>query len=191
MEFFDVIQRRKSIRKYANRPVEHEKLERILTAAQLAPSWRNGQCWKFIVVTDPMKKQALIRCTTLFNQSWMGSEYAIIVACGDPRRSGSRNNQPYYMVDVAIAMEHLVLAATDLGLGTCWIGGFEESKVKELLHIPDEYRVVAMTPLGYPAESEGIVGKITKSLIGSYNRKPLSAIYSMNQWSEPWSNETN
>ncbi len=182
MEFFEVIRKRKSVRKYAPKPVEPEKLEQILRAAQLAPSWRNGQCWKFIVVTDSAKKQALIRCTTLFNQTWMGSEYAIIVACGDPKHSGSRNQQPYYMVDVAIAMEHLVLAATDLGLGTCWIGGFEEPKVKELLGIPSEIRVVAMTPLGYPAESHGIVDKITKSFVGSSNRKPLSSIYSMNQW---------
>lgn len=182
MEFFDVIRKRKSVRKYTHQEVEPEKIEQILRAAQLAPSWRNGQCWKFIVVTDPDKKQELIRCTTLFNQSWMGSEFAIIVACGDPKHSGSRNNQPYYMVDVAIAMEHLILAATDLGLGTCWIGGFEETKVKELLAIPSEIRVVAMTTLGYPAESEGMIGKITKGFIGSSHRKPLSEIYSMNHW---------
>ena len=182
MEMFDVIKARKSIRKYLDKPVEPEKLEQILTAAQLAPSWRNGQCWKFVVVTELEKKQALIRCTSVFNQSWLGKEYAIIVACGNPKQSGSRNEQPYYMVDVAIALEHLILAATALGLGTCWIGGFEENKVKELLQIPESYRVVAMTPIGYPAESEGIVGKITKSVVGSHSRRSLTEIYSMNQW---------
>jgi nitroreductase len=79
MEMFDVITSRKSIRKYLDKPIEQEKLEQILTAAQLAPSWRNGQCWKFVVVTQPKKKQALIRCTSVFNQSWLGKEYAIIV----------------------------------------------------------------------------------------------------------------
>lgn len=182
MELFDVIKIRKSVRKYNDKPVDKEKLEQVLMAAQLAPSWRNGQCWKFIVVTDPKKKKALVRCTSMFNQSWLGTEPAIIVACGDPKRSGLRNEQPYFMVDVAIALEHLVLAATDLGLGTCWIGGFDEDEVKELLHIPGQYRVVAMTPLGYPAATEGIVSKITKTVVGSYNRKPLSEIYSMNQW---------
>ncbi len=182
MELFDVIKIRKSVRKYTDKVVEKEKLETILTAAQLAPSWRNGQCWKFIVVTDVETKKALIRCTSVFNQSWLGTEFAIIVAYGDPKHSGSRNDQPYYMVDVAIAMEHLVLAATDLGLGTCWVGGFDEAKVKELLHIPDNFRVVAMTPLGYPAESEGMISKITKSMVGSKNRKPLIEVYSMNQW---------
>ena len=182
MDLLDVIKTRKSVRKYIAKPVEPEKLEQILTAAQLAPSWRNGQCWKFVVVTDVEKKQGLIRCTSVFNQSWMGKEFAVIVACGDPEQSGNRNQQRYYLVDVAIALEHLILAATALGLGTCWIGGFEESEVKNLLDIPENFRVVAMTTLGYPAQSEGIVGKITKKVVRSYNRKPLSDIYSMNGW---------
>ncbi len=182
MDFFDVIKTRNSIRKYIDQPVEPEKLEAIMTAARLAPSWRNGQCWKFIVVADPTRKKELIRNTSVFNQSWMGKEYAIIVACADPTRSGHRNDQHYYLVDVAIAMEHVILAATALGLGTCWIGGFEEDKVKTLLEIPDNFRVVALTALGYPAGKEGIVGKITKSVVKSYDRKPLSEVYSMNRW---------
>jgi len=182
MDFFDVIKTRNSIRKYIDKPVEPEKLEQIMTAAQLAPSWRNGQCWKFIVVSDPAKKKELIRGTSLFNQSWMGKEYAVIVGCGNPDKSGSHNEKHYYLVDVAIAMEHMILAATALELGTCWIGGFEEHKVKTLLEIPDNFCVVALTALGYPAGKEGIVGKITKSIVKSYDRKPLSEVYSMNRW---------
>jgi nitroreductase len=182
MEFFDVIKSRKSTRKYIDKPVELDKLEQIMTAAQLAPSWRNGQCWKFIIITDPETKKELVRCTSVFNQSWMGKESAIVVACGNPEQSGFRNEQYYYLVDVAIATEHLVLAATTLGLGTCWIGGFEEEKVKSLLAIPESYRVAAMIALGYPAEKEGIVGKITKSVVKSENRKSLSEVFSMNQW---------
>ena len=177
MDVFDVIKTRKSVRKYIEKPIEQDKLEQILTAAQLAPSWRNGQCWKFLVVTGIEKKRELIRCTSVFNQSWMGKEYAIIVACGNPEQSGNRNQQHYYLVDVAIAMEHLILAATALGLGTCWIGGFEENEVKELLKIPENFRVIAMTTLGYPAQKEGIVGTITKNVVKSYNRKPLSENY--------------
>lgn len=182
MDFFDVIKTRNCIRNYIDQPVEPEKLEQIMTAGRLAPSWRNGQCWKFIVVTDPARKKELIRSTSLFNQSWMGKEYAIIVACADPTRSGQRNDQQYYLVDVAIAMEHVVLAATALGLGTCWIGGFEENRVKSVLGIPANHRVVALTTLGYPSEQAGIVGKITKSIVKSYDRKPLAEVYSMNQW---------
>ena len=182
MELFETIKTRKSTRKYINKPIEPEKLEQIMTAAQLAPSWRNGQCWKFVVVTDVEKKKELIRCTSVFNQSWMGGENAVIIACGNPEQSGIRNQQRYYLVDVAIAMEHLILAATALGLGTCWIGGFEENEVKKLFKIPENFRVVAMTALGYPAQKEGIVSKITKNVVGSYNRKPLPEIYSMNGW---------
>ena len=182
MDFFDVINRRKSIRKYINKPIEKEKLEQVLMAARLSPSWRNGQCWKFVVVTDAEKKKQLIRSTSVFNQSWLGNEYAIVVACGNPEQSGFRNDQCYYLVDVAIAMEHLILAATALDLGTCWIGGFEEDQVRQLLKVPKEYRVVAMTALGYPADKEGIIGKITKSVVKSHDRKDLSEIYSLNQW---------
>jgi len=179
MDFFDVITARHSVRRYLNKPVEPEKLEQIFKAAQQAPSWRNQQCWKFFVVTDPQKKKQLIRCTTAINQSWMGSEYAVIVACGDPEQSGKRNEQAYYLVDVAIALEHVVLAATALGLGTCWIGGFEERRIKELLDIPANYRVVALTALGYAAEKEGLIGRITRGVIKSHDRKPLSEIYSL------------
>ncbi len=182
MDFFDVIKTRKSVRKYQDKPVEPEKLKQVMTAAQLAPSWRNGQCWKFVVVTDPEKKQEIIRCTSVFNQSWLGKGESIIIACGDPGKSGFHNGEPYYLVDVAIALEHLILAATALGLGTCWIGGFDEDGVKQIVAIPQDYRVVALAALGYPAKREGLVGKITKSVIGSYNRKSLSEIYSLNQW---------
>jgi len=184
MDIFELIQTRKSVRKYQNIPVENNKIEKIMTAAQLAPSWKNGQCWKFIVVSDPDTKKELIRCTNTFNQSWLGKEYAIIVACGDPGKSGKRNNKEYFMVDVAIAMENMVLAATSLGLGTCWIGAFDEIKIKKVLNIPDEFQVVALTPLGYPAKKEGVVGNIARKVAKSKSRKPLDQVYSMNLWEE-------
>lgn len=184
MDFFDAIKLRKSVRKFIDKSVEPEKLEQIMTAAQLAPSWRNGQCWKFVVVIAPETKQELIRCTNVFNQSWLGKEYAIIVACGNPDQSGFRNEQHYYLVDVAIALEHIILAATSLGLGTCWIGAFDEGKIKRLLEIPENYRIVALTPLGYPADEEGFVGKVTQHIVKSRRRKPLSEIYSIDQWEE-------
>lgn len=182
MDFFEVIASRKSTRKFMDKPVEKEKLELVLNAARLAPSWRNGQCWKFVAVTEPGIKKELIRYTGTFNMSWLGQEQAIIVACGNPDKSGSKNGQQYYLVDVAIAMENLVLAATALGLGTCWIGAFDEEKLKKLLNIPNDYRVVAITPLGYPAQKEGLVGAIAKKVVRSKNRKPLAEVYSMNQW---------
>ena len=182
MELLDIIKQRKSVRKYINKPVEPEKLEKVMIAAQNAPSWKNGQCWKFVVVTDHEIKNALIRHTNAFNQTWLGNEYAIIVACGNPDESGFRNEQRYYMVDVAIALQNLVLEATSLGLGTCWIGSFEEDKLKQLLKIPDKFRIVAITPLGYPAKKDGLIGNIAKTIVRSHNRKPLSEVFSFNQW---------
>ena len=182
MDLFDVIQARKSVRKYTSQSVGQEKIEQIMNAAQLAPSWRNRQCWKFIFVNDPETKKELIRCTGTFNRSWLGKEHAIIVACGNPNQSGTRNDKSYYLVDVAIAMENLVLAATALGLGTCWIGAFDEDKIKTLLNIPQPYRIVAITPLGYPAKKAGIVGQIARKVVNSKNRKPLSDVFSINNW---------
>jgi nitroreductase len=106
----------------------------------------------------------------------------IIVACGDPKQSGFRNGIEYFIVDVSIALEHIVLAATDKGLGACWIGGFNGKKVKEILEIPEHIRVVAFTPLGYPAEKKRFVGKLIKIVTQSKKRKSLDKIIHENKW---------
>ncbi len=182
MDIFELIQRRKSIRKFVPTEVEAEKIEKIMEAARLAPSWRNRQCWKFIVVNDPDLKKEVIRCTDAYNQAWLGGEYAIIVVCGDPSKSGNRGGLPYFLVDVAIATEHLMLAAAALGLGTCWIGSFDEEKIKILLNIPEHIRVVTMTPLGYPAKKDSLVGALARRVVKSKTRKPLSELYTYNKW---------
>ena len=113
---------------------------------------------------------------------WMKDAPAVIVACGDPSKSGFKNEQHYYLVDVAIALEHFVLAATNLGLGTCWIGAFDEETVKTLLAIPEEIKVVALTPIGFPAENEGLFSKTLKTLVGSKKRKPMEEIAHIEKW---------
>ena len=148
MEFMDVILKRRSVRKYKSDPVSKEDMGYILEAARLAPSWANSQCWKFVVITDPGVKEELIKA----GQSWIGQAPAIIAACADPAKPGTKGDQQYYMLDVGIAMEHLILAAADKGLGTCWIGAFDEDIAKKALNVPDNIRVVALTPLGYPDE---------------------------------------
>ena len=107
----------------------------------------------------------------------------VIVACADPKKSGSKNGMDYYLVDVAISMEHLVLAATNLGLGTCWIGGFDEVKVKKILNIPEKIRVVAMTPVGYPSD-DGMRNKIARKIIRADRRKSLEEMIHYNKWAE-------
>ena len=146
MEFMDVISKRRSIRKYKSDSVPEEDIEYILEAARLAPSWANSQCWKFVVVTDPVVKEELAKA----GNSWIAAAPVIIVACADPSRPGTKGDQAYYMLDVGIAMEHLILAAADRGLGTCWIGAFDEEAAKSALGVPENIRVVASTPLGYP-----------------------------------------
>lgn len=148
MDFIDLVKQRRSIRVYRPDPVPQTKLDQVLEAARLAPSWANGQCWTFIVVTDPRVKSRVAEA----GNEWIEQAPVIIAACADPKRSAIKGDQHYYLLDIGIAMEHLVLAAAEAGLGTCWIGWFDEAKAKAALGLPEELRVVALTPLGYPDE---------------------------------------
>jgi nitroreductase len=166
MELMDVIRNRRSIRKYKPDPVPEDEIKYILEAARLAPSWANTQCWHFVVVTDPEVKGKIGEA----GFRWSARGPAMIVACADPAQSGFREDQYYYLVDIGIALEHLVLAAVNRGLGTCWVVGFNEAKVKEALGAPENMRVVALTPLGYPAEEPAARGRKSLEQIFSYNR---------------------
>lgn len=143
MEFKKVIEKRRSIRKYKNTPVPREKILEILEAARIAPSASNRQPWHFIVVEDKIKIEKLAK------QEWAAGAPVMIVGLADQETSPG-----WCLNDLGIAFEHLVLAATDLGLGTCWMGqSNREELVRELLDIPDKYKVVALTPLGEPDEA--------------------------------------
>ncbi len=164
MDFLELVRKRRSIRRYRPDPIPQEHLEYVLEAARLAPSWGNRQCWRFIVVRDPSKRRAISQ------RDWVAEAPAIIVGCADPTLSGSRFGQQYYMLDMGIAMEHMMLAAAEKGLGTCWIGGqFDEETVKRVLGVPPEIRVVAMTPIGYPAEEPAPRGRKELREIVSYD----------------------
>ncbi|NLE75296.1 MAG: nitroreductase [Chloroflexi bacterium] len=184
--FYETVRQRHSMRRFAPRPVEDEKLLRILEAARLAPSWRNGQCWRFLVVREPELIARLAKEQPLGYQinRWLSQAPLVLVACGDPAESGRREDQDFYLVDVAIAMEHAVLAATAEGLGTCWIGAMNEERVRQILEIPANIRVVALTPMGYPAEGSDWYGRAVKALAGSLQRKSLSEIVHWDRWQE-------
>ncbi len=145
----EVVRQRRSVRRYRPDPVPQAKIDHVLEAARLAPSWANGQCWTFIVVTDPKVKRRLAEA----GNEWIEQAPTIIAACADPEKSGVKGDQQYYLLDIGIALEHLVLAAADEGLATCWIGWFDEKTAKGALGVPDDVRVVALTPLGYPEEA--------------------------------------
>jgi nitroreductase len=180
MEFIDVIKTRASVREFSEKQVEDEKINYILECARLAPSYMNNQCWRFIVIQEKQTIEQIAK-TTVINR-WLKTAPLIIIACADPTDSVTNNSIEYFTVDVSIALEHIILAATDLGLGTCWIAGFQEEKIKELLEIPKRIRVVAITPLGYLADKKGIAEQITKKFLKSTKRKTLDEIVHHEHW---------
>jgi nitroreductase len=159
MDFMDVIEKRRSIRKYKSDPVPEEKLNKVLEAARLAPSWSNLQCWSYIIVKDKDTKKALADVLPSGNPVRNAFTQApiVIAACADPERSGHIGSEKigdrdWHVLDLGISMQQLVLAATNEGLGTCWACWFSEPKMKGILQVPDNIDVVALTPLGYPDE---------------------------------------
>ena len=154
MTVMEAVRTRKSVRDYLDKPVEDEKLQSVLEAARLAPSASNRQEWRFVVVRDPATRRNVVKMAGA--QSFVGDAAVLIVACAETNEHVMKCGQQCYPIDVAIALDHLTLAAVELGLGTCWIGSFEEHQVKQALHIPDEIRVVALLPLGYPADPVAI-----------------------------------
>lgn len=150
MNVSDAIKGRRSIRKYSSKAVEAEKLTCVLEAARLAPSANNAQEWRFIVVKDKNILAELMNATG--GQQCIGEAPAAIVACGLKQKIMTCG-QPTDTVDLSIAMSFIVLEAYEQGLGTCWLGHFYENEVKKVLGIPENVKVVAITPLGYAAES--------------------------------------
>jgi len=148
MDVYEAIRTRRSIRRYKPDPIPDEVLKRVLDAARLAPSANNIQPWKFIVVKDEKLRKGLV--PACWSQDFIGEAPVVIVACGLPTTSRIGGYASSMLVDVAIAFDHLTLAARAEGLGTCWIGAFENEDVKKLLHIPKDVQVVAITPLGHP-----------------------------------------
>ncbi len=163
---------RRSIRKFEKTPVEEEKLQEVLEAARLAPSWANRQCWSFIVVKDPARRQQVSEILEHNPaQKAVAQAPVLIVACADPAESGDLLGKGYYLVDIGIAMQQLCLEAWNQGLGTVWVGMFDEDKMRPVLNVPENIRIVALTPLGYPAKWPEERG-----------RKPLDAIVHRETW---------
>jgi len=150
MDVMEAIKKRYSVRSYQDHAVETYKLESILEAARLAPSANNKQEWRFIVVRDKNIRQRLMQAAK--DQAFVGQAPVVIACCAKTDSHVMTCGQVCYPIDVAIAIEHMALKATEEGLGTCWIGAFYEDKVKEILGIPEEIRVVQLLALGYPVK---------------------------------------
>ena len=170
MSILDIIRKRRSVRKYKGDPVPEDVLARVLEAARLAPSAKNLQPWKFIVVRDRATKRNLAKAA--FDQNFMSKADVVIAACGFPQKAypGQGRYMNSWPIDVTIAFEHLILQAEEEGLGTCWIGAFDEAEVKIVLGVPEEVRVLALTPLGRSDESPRERGRKPLEEIVSYEK---------------------
>ncbi len=163
MDVKEAIRERRSVRSYKSEEIPEEDLNLILEAARLAPSARNRQSWKFIVVKDKKRKEELAHAAA--EQAFISEAPVIIAAVAIEPEYVMRCEVPAYAVDLAIAIDRMTLQAVELGLGTCWIGAFYQGQVKNILQIPNRYKVVALLPVGYSATSGG-----------SKNRKSLEEI---------------
>jgi nitroreductase len=171
MDVFEAVQKRRSVRAYDSTPIRDEKLKKILEAARLAPSAGNIQPWHFIVVADAEKRRKLAQARFA---KFLSQAPAVIVGCGDQKASPN-----WYVVDVAIALQNMVLMATGEGLGTCWIGSFDEDQIREMLKIPEKFRVVALLAVGFPRKKLDVMGKILHFI---RRRKRLKKIVSFEEY---------
>ena len=170
MDVYEAIRKRKSVRRYKDKDVEQEKLMRILEAARLAPSAANKQEWRFLVVRDKEKRKKLSDAAR--GQKFVAEAPVVIACCAETDYHEMTCGQLCYPIDVAIAIDHITLAAVEEDLGTCWIGAFYEDKAKAILNIPDRIRIVELLTLGYPTDDS----------IKKKSRLPMETIVKWEKW---------
>ncbi len=151
MNFLELVKARYSSRKYASRSVEAEKLEYMMECVRMAPSAVNFQPWRFHIVTDEAGLKALRSC---YKREWIATAPCLIVACADHKASWHRGSdgKDHADIDLAIAVDHLCLAATEQGLGTCWVCNFDVSLCRAVLQLPENVEPVVLIPIGYAAD---------------------------------------
>jgi nitroreductase len=174
MDVFEAVEQRRSIRSYQDTPVPREVLEKILEAARLAPSANNREPWHFIAVTNPEKRKELSKGMWA---KFLTQTPLVIVACGDKKASPK-----WYAVDVALAVENMVLTATNEGLGTCVVGSFDEKDVKMLLKIPENFEALIMLAVGYPIEKVDLSSKLLNLV---RTKKTFSEVASEEEYGKP------
>jgi nitroreductase len=169
MEFQELIRLRYSVRAYRPEPVSEEALGRILEAGRLAPTAANRQPFRIVVLHTAGRKDALGR---VYRRQWFAQAPLVLCVCGVPDEAWVRQDGRSHLdIDAAIVMDHLILAAASVGLGTCWIGAFHPDEAREVLGLPDNVEPIAFTPLGYAADQPG-----------PKKRKPLSELVRYERW---------
>lgn len=178
MDVMQAIKERRSVRHYKPEPVKPEDLQAVLEAARLAPSWANTQCWRFVVVRDPETKSMLAAALNPGNPATAAITEApiVIAACAETGKSGYKRGEvmtdkgDFFMFDIGIAMENLVLAAHSLGLGTVHVALVDAKKAAEILGLPPGVVFVEMTPLGYPNEEPRVIPRKEMSEVVFYEK---------------------
>ncbi len=169
MDFFELVQKRYSVRAYKPDPVEEDKLGQVIEAARLAPTAANHQPFQIIVIHTAGREAELRR---IYGKSWFAQAPLLIAICAIPAQGWvRRDGKNYADVDVTLAMDHLILAAANLGLGTCWVAAFDPAAAREVLRLPADAEPIAFTPLGYPADQPR-----------PKERKPLSELVRYEHW---------
>ncbi|HEX7320692.1 MAG TPA: nitroreductase family protein [bacterium] len=185
MDVFEAIKWRRSVRKFSPQPIEKERLLQILEAARLAPSSSNRQAWHFVVIDDKKVLEQIPKQVAMGDRliiPWIKDAPVVIAGCYAKALShyiGQIFDHENFLIDISIALTHMVLAATELGIGTCYIGWFNQKKLRSLLGIPSAYKIACLVAMGYPAEKstlEGIGG------ISPRARKDLKEIVSYNKF---------
>jgi len=179
MDIFETIRIRRSVRDYKSDPIPEEKLRKVLDVMRQAPSAVNRQPWKFIIVKDAKIRQEMVE--TCGAQPFLSQAPVVVVACGIEKIAwhgvGGNRSASAVDIDVSIALTYLTLAATSEGLGTCWISAFNEACFKRLLKVPEEAKIVSVTPLGYPA-SPDLLHPIKENARKSFNEVFCDNVYS-------------
>jgi len=177
MDVMQAIFDRRSVRKFLDKPVEEEKVLKILDAGRWAPSAGNLQDWQFIVVRDAGTRLQLSEAA--FGQYWISSAQVLIVLCSKPNRLrrifGDTGENIYSILDCALSAENMLLTAFSEGLGSCVVAAFDKDAVKRILKVPDEVKVIAMIPVGYPAEKPN-----------PPHRMPLESVTFMESYGTTW-----
>ena len=181
MTFKELINRRQSVRRYQDKPVEREKLQQLIEAVQIAPSASNSQPWKLILVDEPELKDKVANATfnkfVAFNKFAPQAAVMAVLVIEKPKMitqiGGSVKKREFPLIDIGIAAEHFCLQATELGLSTCMLGWFNEKKIKQILNIPENKRIGLVITLGYEPEDYKQREKI---------RKPVDEMSSFNSY---------
>ncbi|MCB5225167.1 MAG: nitroreductase family protein [Candidatus Cloacimonadaceae bacterium] len=178
MDFMELLASRHSVRDFLPDPIPDDVLNEILEAGRLAPSAQNRQPWRYVVLRDPqhIKKLALNSGLLGLSNLFIRSAPCLIAACSDSSKGLRVNGLDYHLVDVAISVQQMVLAAWNRGVGSCWMAAYSETAVKKYLELPKSWRVIALLPFGYPADKKTLYTKALSFFPDSKNRLPLNKI---------------